>query len=118
MDWLLADASVFGIDPSAVSAITQLGLTGGLIIFAALVILGKLVAGFLLDRAELRADKLQAGLDAAAAVNAKFPQTIADLNASHSTEVERMTQAHEREMTALSGEVRRLQDMMQARQQQ
>lgn len=108
--WALAD-TVFGIPIDQINAITQLGFAGGAVFVIALFILGKLVAGFLLDRAEKRADDLQKALDAANLVNQQVPKAIADLTSAHEREVKDMTSSHEREVASLTAEVRRLQEV-------
>jgi hypothetical protein len=113
--WFFADTGFFGLSAETINAISQLGFTGGAVLLIGLMLAGKIVAGYLLDRAEARADKLQVALDAAAAVNSAFPKVIADLNVTHSTEVEKINDSHEREMTQIATELRRLQDMMQVR---
>lgn len=117
MTWLLADTTgVFGISIADLTALSQIGLTGGAILVIVLLLIGKLSPGYLIDRSEERNVKLQKALDDAASVNAAFPKVIADLTKTHEDIVSRQSSSHEREVAGLTGEIRRVQDMLTARQ--
>lgn len=115
MNWLLAD-TVFGVDAGTAQAISNIGFAGGAVFVIGLLIFGKLVGGYLLDRSEARADKLQIALDKATEVNSTVPKAISDLSAAHTSEVNNMTAAHEREVAGFTTELRRLQDLLNTRQ--
>ncbi len=108
--WLPLADTVIGIPVDQINALSQIGLTGGALLVIGLFIIGKLTAGYLLDRAEARATALQVALDKSQELLNAVPKAIADLTTAHASEIATMTAAHEREVASLSAEVRRVGD--------